>query len=170
MSKASLTDIDDDRLAVAARRVIQRHRLQDSDSDGGVVTPATPRASGQPDDINVLRLALDTMDQTIAHLQRLLKHREDVFAAALERIERNVAKAHGRIDALTDELAQINGRATLALDAMIDEHDQASRSIMSEYGGMLQLGRALLDDVEYANSELTGDHDRARGHKRSRDA
>jgi hypothetical protein len=154
MSQPDFANLDDDRIATAAKRIIRQYQLQQYDhGDEGVVSSVT-RSSGASDDVQGLKLALDDMGQAIKHMQRLLASREAVFMAALERVERNMAKIEGRVDALADEIAAATSRPLLDIDAVIDDQRTTTLSIMREFGGLMELGRCLMDEIRQMHTEI----------------
>lgn len=159
MSEYDGSGVDDGRVALAARRIVRQYHLQQSDRSEDSASTTIARVPAEPDDIHSLRLALDEMSQTIEHLQRLLVNREAVFLATLERIDRNLAKTDGRLDALATEVARVESRSPLDLEAILEDQRSVVTSIMQEYGGMMALGRTLLDevrDIHAASIEASG--------------
>lgn len=147
MSEYDGSGVDDGRVSAAARRIVRQYHLQQTDrsEDSGGNTASRP--PGAPDDIHGLRLALDEMSQTIEHIQRLLVNREALFMATLERIDRNLAKTDGRLDALAMEVARIDSRPPLNVEAIMEDQRSVVTSVMQEYGAMMALGRTLLDEA-----------------------
>lgn len=147
MSEYNGSGVDDERVSLAARRIVRQYHLQQtnrSEESGGTTVSRLPAA---PDDIQGLRLAIDEMSQTIEHIQRLLVNREALFMATLERIDRNLAKTDGRLDALAMEVARIDSRVPLDVEAIMEDQRSVITSVMHEYGAMMALGRTLLDEV-----------------------
>lgn len=147
MSEYDGSGVDDGRVSLAARRIVRQYHLQQTDRSEDSASTATARVPSEPDDIHGLRLAVDEMSQTIEHMQRLLVNREALFMATLERIDRNLAKTDGHLDALSMEVARIDSRSPLDVDAIIKDQRSVITSVMQEYGAMMALGRTLLEEV-----------------------
>jgi len=140
--------IEDDRVAQAARRIIRQYHLEQSDrSEDSASGDAVRQPVDAPDNIHNLRLALDDMGVKIEHMQRLMENREALFMAALERIERNLAKSDGLLDALSAQVARIDARPVIAREELADDQRAITKELMQEFSGMMALGRALLDEV-----------------------
>jgi hypothetical protein len=136
--------LDDERIAAAARRIIRQYRLNEG---GAVETPAPEAKPLRTPDLPGMRQALDDMGQAIERIQRLMEHREAVFLASLERVERNLDKAKGRIDVLADEISQLASRPTIDVDRIVDDQKAAVKGILKEFEDMFALGRAMLDEA-----------------------
>lgn len=148
MSEYNGGGVEDDRVAQAARRIVRQYHLEQSDRSEDSASDETIRQSADaPDNIHGLRLALDDMAVKIEHMQRLMMNREALFMAALERIERNLAKSDGLLDALAADVARIDARPAIEREAIAEDQRSVATSIMREFSGMMALGRALLDEV-----------------------
>ena len=149
--------VEDDRLARAAQRIVRQYHLEQSDRSEDSVSTPVRRADGARDNIHEFRLALDEMGLKIEHMQRLMANREALFMAALERLERNLAKTDGRVDALSSEVARIDARPELDREANAEEQRATATALMQEWTGMMALGRALLDEVrEFHGTAIPG--------------
>lgn len=155
MSDMPPAGLDDGRVAAAARRIIARHRLHLADNSEDSQRLQAGRPLRAPDDLHGLRLALDGMGQAIEHVHRLLESREAVFLAALERIERNLAKLEGKVDALADEAVQAAARPALDVDTLMEGQRTATLAVMGEFGALMALGRTLLDEVRDVHAAAT---------------
>lgn len=152
MNEATPTTLDDDRIAAAAQRVIDRFKLrQGSVADAPVGAKIVPRLN--PDDPQSLRLAIDAMAETVARLERLQTLRDQAFTAALERVERTLAKAEGRVDALAVEVAAISDRPVMAQEAVRDSQNATLSAAKAEFTSMFELTRALLDEARQLHGE-----------------
>lgn len=152
MNEATPTTLDDDRIATAAQRVIDRFKLRQgsvADAPVGMKIPQSLNA----DDPQSLRLALDGMAETLARMERLQALRDQAFTAALERVERTLARAEGRIDALSVEVAAASARPVIELGAVRDVQSAALTAAMSEFSSMFELTRALLDEARQLHGE-----------------
>ncbi len=147
MNETNSAGIDDDRIAMAAKRIIRQYRLQQSDRSEGSVSAIPRSLPRSPDDLQSLRLAIDNMELAIEQIQRVQVNREAVLLEAMERIDRNVAKAAGRIDALAAEVTRIASQPALDIDRMLDEQRMSVGGVIEEFGRMMALGRALLDEA-----------------------
>jgi len=142
--------LDDDRIAAAAKRIIRQYRLQEG---GPAAETSTADSPPRAPDLPGMRLALDEMSQTIEHFHRLLERREAVFLAALERVERHVAKTEGRIDALSEEVARLASLPAIDVDSIVQEQRVATAEILKEFGDMMAIGRVMLDEAELVRSK-----------------
>jgi hypothetical protein len=161
MDDALSTGLDDDRIAAAARRIIRQYRLQEGASAGDTTATAVPLRTP---DLPGMRLALDDMSQAIEHFHRLLERREAVFLAALERVERNVAATAGRIDALSEEVARLASQPAIDLDGVKEDSRAATAEILKEFGNMMALGRAMLDEAALVRIRAVSDVSEDGGH------
>lgn len=140
--------VEDDRIAQAAQRIVRQYHLEQNDRSEDSASSETHRQSADaPDNIHGLRLALDDMAVKIEHMQRLMVNREALFMAALERIERNLAKSDGLLDALSSDVARIDARPAIAREEIAEDQRSITTALMQEVSGMMALGRALLDEV-----------------------
>ncbi len=96
------------------------------------------------------------MAETVARLERLQTLRDEAFTAALERVERTLAKVEGRVDALAAEVAALSDRPVMELEAMRDSQTAVLAAAKREFAGMFELTRALLDEARQLHGEAIG--------------
>ena len=146
--------LDDDRIATAAKRIIQQFRLQQDHGGGAALRVTTNDSPASGSDVTNTRLALEELNQSIEAMRRLMEKREVVFMAVLERMERNLAKANGRIDAMADEIAEFELTRETRLDGVLDEQELSTRLILSEFSETMAINRKIMDDIlqfQYVN-------------------
>lgn len=152
MTEATPTTLDDDRIATAAQRMIDRFQLrQGSVADGPMGTKSAPALNA--DDPHSLRLALDGMAEALVRMEQLQAVRNQAFTAALERLERMLAKAEGRIDAVSDELAAVGARPAMALDGVRESQEAMLSAAKAEFTAMFDLTRSLLDEARHLHGD-----------------
>ncbi|WP_158744349.1 hypothetical protein [Acidisphaera sp. L21] len=154
MDNSNSMSMDDDSIAAAAQQLILRYRREQSTSQEAREIPASSAQPNlPPDDPRSLRLAIDNMAVAIEEIQRQQVSREAVLIGAMERIERNVAKLAGRIDALMQDMVQLQSQPIIDIDAIVDQQRVAANSMLQEFGRMMEMGRSLLDETIQIHSQ-----------------
>ena len=150
--------VEDDRVAQAAKRIVRQYHLEQTDrsEDSASAVARVRTTDTEPDNLHALRLALDDMSVKIEQMQRLMVNREAVFMATVERIERNLAKTDGLLDALSVDVARIDSQRAISLETEADDRRGEIVVMMREFSGMMALGRALIDEVNILHEAKTG--------------